>query len=74
MDFIPEDFSSYTILNINPTCYLVYPCKHDVEVKFNNCIINITLSGLTIAEYYKYHKYDIPLHFNEYISLHAGRN
>ncbi len=68
------DFSSYTILNINPKCYHEYPCKHDVEVKFNNDIISVTLSGLTIAEYYKYHKQDIPFHFNEYISHHADRN
>ena len=74
MNFLEENFSSYTIIKIEPTCYETYPCQHKVEVKFNNDNINVVLTGTTIANYYKFNKFEIPLHFNEYISYHSGLN
>ncbi len=74
MNFVPEDFASYSILKIEPTCYETYPCQHKVEVKINNNNISVVLSGVTIANYFKYNKFEIPLHFNEYISYHSYLN
>ncbi len=66
-----EDYSSYKIIDVsviceNESCF----CKHFVTIEINNSKLKFDgiLYGEIIANYYQYHKMDIPLHYQKFIS------
>ncbi len=65
-----QDFSSYTITNIDSICYDSFPCQHDVFIKLKNSdnIIKVNMFANTIAEYYKYNNITIPQHYVMYFN------
>lgn len=59
--------NEYEIIDINPICY---KCFHTVKIKTVSSgeINSQIVTGIQIAEYFKYKNINIPQHFVEYIT------
>lgn len=63
-----ENYDKYKILNIDSTCYTIHPCKHYTTILFNNQVYEVSMSGVQIYKYQKYHN-ELTAHFSEYKSF-----